>query len=161
MIEAVSTVIQNTQFSRGSAEQVSPVDAFAANPERVQRVATSGPVSPRVHVDVNFDTAVLQFLNGDRDVVRQIPSESRLEAQARDAARQAEAETQASPRRQSESAQASVQQASSNTGADTSSDGGGAQPQQQAASINAQQAAAFQAAAQSGNSNAGSVTLLA
>lgn len=161
MIEAVSTVVQNSQFTRGNAEQVSPLDSFAANPERVQRAAASGPVSPRIFVDVNFDTAVLQFLNGERDVVRQIPSESRLETQARDAARQAETQTQAAPRTQGESAQAFVQQTSANGAEQQAAASGAPQPEQQTASINAQQAAAFQAAAQSGNSNAGSVTLLA
>ena len=155
MLEAVNSVLQTAPFVRSSAEQVSTADSFAANPERVQRAPLAPYVSPYVFVDVNFDTAVLQLRNGETgDVEGQFPSQATLEAQARQAARQAvarqQASRQASQPQQSQQAPEVQQQQQQAVSA-----------QQQNQAITAQQQAAFQAAAQTGNSNAGNVTLTA
>jgi hypothetical protein len=85
MLEAVNSVISNAPLIRGNAEQVATARSFAANPERVQEVAQAPYVSPYIHVDVNYNKAVLQLRNGETgDVETQIPSEERL-AQIRDA----------------------------------------------------------------------------
>lgn len=153
-MEAVNSVLQNAQFVRASSEQISTVDSFAANPERVQRSAPQAPfVSPYIYMDVNFDKAVIQLRNGDTgDVEDQFPSEAALQAQARQRAqRQVEIENAtATPQAQEQSAQAFVQKTSPNS--DTAS---------KEAAISAQQQAAFAAAARSGNTNAGNVTLFA
>ena len=88
MIEAVNSVIASSSLLRGNTEQVSTARAFAANPNRVQETASSGSQPlispfPFIFVDVNFDTAVLQFRDSSGAVVEQIPSQSRLEAQQR------------------------------------------------------------------------------
>ena len=154
MLEAVNSVLQSAPFVRASSEQTSTADSFAANPERVQRAAPQAPfVSPYIHMDVNFDKAVIQLRNGDTgDVIDQFPSESSLEQRARQLARQqVSAETQAAAPKQPEErgAQEFVRQASPDTG------------DSDAAAITAQQQAAFAAAARSGNTNAGHVTLFA
>jgi len=148
MLEAVNSVLQNAQFVRSNSEQTSSVDSFAANPERSQRVAPQAPyISPYIHLDVNYDKAVILLRNGETgDVEGQFPSQATLEAQARAAAkRQVAVETEAatpSPKA-TEAPQAPA-------------------PQQKAdAAISAQQQAAFSAAARSGNTNAGNITLFA
>lgn len=158
MIEAVNSVLQTAPFVRASNEQVSTVDSLAANPERVQRApqAPQAPfVSPFIHVDVNLNKAVIQLRNGETgDVEDQFPSNAALEARARQAARQqaqSQQEAIAAPQSQEQSAQAFVQQTSPDSGRSAESTN----------AVTAQQQAAFAAAAQSGNSNAGNVTLLA
>jgi hypothetical protein len=82
MIEAVNSALQNASLLRASAEQTSAAESFAANPARVQKVAPRGP-SLSIFVDVNYDTAVLQYRNVEtRDVIDQIPSETLLQARA-------------------------------------------------------------------------------
>jgi hypothetical protein len=141
MIEAVNSVLQTAPFVRATNEQISTVDSFAANPDRVQKAPQAPYISPYIFLDVNFDKAVIQLRNGETgDVENQYPSEATLQAQARsDARRQIERDAQLS------------------TGPET---------QQQASppvsqTVTAQQQAAFQAAAQTGNSNAGNITLFA
>lgn len=95
MIEAVNSTLQNASLLRASAGQVSAAESFAANPARIQKVGRAPYMS--VFVDVNYDTAVLQFRNGEtRDVIDQVPSETLLESRARDEARQVEIQRQAS-----------------------------------------------------------------
>ena len=158
MLEAVTSVLQTSQFVRPSAEQTSTVDSFAANPERVQRAAPQAPyISPYIAVDVNYDKAVLQIRNSETgDVEGQFPTQAQLEAQARSAARrQVEAQQQnaasAAPQTQAQSAQSP--QAERPQAPPTGGSGSqGPTPQQQAA---------FVAAAQAGNSNASAVSLFA
>ena len=59
--------------------------SYAANPERIQAASTQAPyISLYIKMDVNFDKAILQIRDGDTgDVVRQIPTESQLEAYRR------------------------------------------------------------------------------
>lgn len=84
MIEAVNSVLSNSPLTRIATESQSVVNSFAANPDRVQVVAQAPYISPYIHVDVNFDKAVLQIRDSDTgDVVRTIPSEGQLEAYRR------------------------------------------------------------------------------
>lgn len=101
MIEAVNSVLSNAPLARGSAEQQSTSRSFAANPERVQEVAKAPYVSPYIHVDVNFDRAVLQIRDSDTgDVLRQFPSESQLKAYTRAQAAASQLETQGTSQEQ-------------------------------------------------------------
>ncbi|PZO88742.1 MAG: hypothetical protein DI626_01035 [Micavibrio aeruginosavorus] len=61
------------------------MNSFAANPDRVQQASLQAPyVSLYIKVDVNFDKALLLMRDSDTgDVVRQIPSETQLEAYRR------------------------------------------------------------------------------
>jgi len=166
MIEAVSSVIQTAPFVRGNNVQMSTSDSFAGNPDGAQKVA-QGPqapyVSPYIYYDVNFNKAVLQLRNGETgDVVDQFPSEKAMQASASKRAEQQVAAENgsgarpAAPKNQAQSAQAAVQQARPDNA-------GGEQQAAESSSSRptAQQQAAFVAAAQAGNSNAGNVMLLA
>lgn len=154
MIEAVNSVLQTAPFVRASSEQISTVDSFAANPDRVQKAPIAPYVSPYVHVDVNYNTAVLQLRNGETgDVENQFPSQNQLEAQARASARrEVGGERLSQPQKQEQSAQAFVQQTSPGRGESTSS---------KENTVSQQQQAAFAAAARAGNANAGNITLFA
>lgn len=85
MLEAVNSVLSNASYTRVATEAQSVVNSYAANPERVQQVSQAAPyLSLYIKVDVNFDKAVLQMRDTDTgDVLRQIPSESQLEAYRR------------------------------------------------------------------------------
>lgn len=84
MIEAVNSVLSNSQLSRVATEQQSVVNSFASNPDRVQVAAQAPFISPYIHVDVNFDKAVLQIRDSETgDVVRTIPTEGQMEAYRR------------------------------------------------------------------------------
>ncbi len=85
MLEAVNSVLSNAQYTRAVAEQQSVVNSYAANPERVQQASTQAPyLSLYIKVDTNFDKAILQIRdNQSGDVLRQIPTESQLEAYRR------------------------------------------------------------------------------
>lgn len=155
MLEAVNSVLQTAPLLRPQAEQVSVVDSYAANPERVQRVLPQAPyVSPYIYFDANYNKAIIQLRNGDTgDVEGQFPSEASLAARAAEIARRAAAEQPVQPQtggpqNSGESALAFVQSTEP-------------APQQQQAAQTPQQQAAFQAASRAGNSNAGSVTLFA
>ena len=84
MIEAVNSTLATSSLTRVAAQQQSSAESFAANPERVQRVAQAPFVSPYISVDTNFDRAVLQIRDSDTgDVVTQYPTKSQLEAYRR------------------------------------------------------------------------------
>lgn len=86
MIEAVNSVLSNSPVIRGNAEAVDSARSFAVNPDRVQEIAVpQAPfVSPYVSVDVDFDTAVLQIRDSETgDVLKQFPSETRLQERSR------------------------------------------------------------------------------
>ena len=86
MLEAVNSVVSNAPLLRSAGEQVAATRSFASNPDRVQEVVQAPYISPYIHVDVNFDTAVIQFRDSDTgEVVRQIPSQTRLEVKQREA----------------------------------------------------------------------------
>lgn len=156
MIEAVNSVLQTTQFVRASSEQVSTLDAFAANPDRVQKAPQAPFISPYIYLDVNYDKAVIQLRNGETgDVENQFPSSTQLEAQARFAARR-EVQSQ-TPQPTTTPKQSSGESVPVVTHSTTGDEGSA----QQTATLTAQHQAAFAAAAQSGNSNAGHVTLFA
>jgi hypothetical protein len=78
MIEAVNSVLANAPLLRGNAEQNSSVRAVQV--EAVNRIPQAPYVSPYIYVDNNFNKAVLQIRDSDTgDVLRQFPTEQRLE----------------------------------------------------------------------------------
>lgn len=87
MIEAVNSSVSSSAILRASADQVSTQRAQAANPARVQEAAEplrDAPqvpyISPYIHLDLNYNKAVLQIRDSSTgDVVRQFPSEESLE----------------------------------------------------------------------------------
>jgi hypothetical protein len=84
MIEAVNSVISNAAFTKPVMEQQSVMSSYAANPQRVQVAAQAPFLSLYIHVDVNFDKAVLQMRDSDTgDVLKQIPTERQLESYKR------------------------------------------------------------------------------
>lgn len=85
MIEAVNSVLSNAPYTKAATEQQSVARSFAANPDRIQEATSAAPyISLYIKVDTNFDRAVLQIRDSDTgDVVRQIPTESELEAYRR------------------------------------------------------------------------------
>lgn len=99
MVEAVNAVISNSSVLRGTVENVSTTRSFAANPDRVQEAASAPQVpyiSPYISVDTNYNKAVLQIRDSDTgDVIRQFPSESRLQ-QVRQQEQRAQAQQEVS-----------------------------------------------------------------
>lgn len=84
MIEAVNSTLATSAVTKAVSEQQSSANSFAANPERVQRIAQAPYVSPYISVDTNFDRAVLQIRDSDTgDVLNQYPTESQLQAYKR------------------------------------------------------------------------------
>jgi uncharacterized FlaG/YvyC family protein len=85
MLEAVNSVLSNASYTKAVADQQSVVNSYAANPDRVQQVSQQAPyLSLYIKMDVNFDKAILQMRDNESgDVLRQIPSESQLEAYRR------------------------------------------------------------------------------
>lgn len=84
MIEAVNSVLSNAAYTKVAVEQQSVVQSYAANPDRIQVAPQAPYISPYVHMDINFDKAVLQLRDSETgDVVRQIPTEGQLEAYKR------------------------------------------------------------------------------
>jgi len=100
MIEAVNSVLSNAPYTKAAVEQQSVSQAYAANPDKVQQAPQAPFISPYVHMDVNFDKAVLLLRDAQTgDVVRQIPTESQLEAykRAQTAALKAKSSTPKTP----------------------------------------------------------------
>lgn len=85
MIEAVNSVLSNAPYTKAIVEQQSVVRSFAANPSRVQEASIQAPyLSLYIKMDTNFDKAILQIRDNENgDVLRQIPTESQLEAYRR------------------------------------------------------------------------------
>ena len=160
MLEAVNTSLQSSVVNKAAVEQVSPVDSFAGNPDRIQKAAPSTDYTPSslgtlfIHVDTNFDTAVLQVRNSStKDVLRQFPSEPTL--QARQRAEQARVEAEKST--------ADVGQGQTNVQRPQVQQTQQTQQFQSTPSIQptAQQLSAFSSAATSGTSQTGQVTVFA
>lgn len=79
MIEAVKSTVANSALLRGSVEQSSTLNSFAANPDKVQQVSQAPYVSPTVRVDVNTKIAILEFRESvSGEVLAQIPSEQAI-----------------------------------------------------------------------------------
>lgn len=79
MIEAVNSVLANAPLLRGTAEGQSSASPVATS--GVERVETPY-ISPYIKVDISHNKAVIQLRDASTgDVVQQIPSETRLEAQ--------------------------------------------------------------------------------
>ena len=83
MIEAVNSVLSNVSANRGAIEQQTATRNLAANPDRIQEVATrKAPVAgTAISIDRSSNRAVLQVRDTDTgDVVRQFPTEGQLKA---------------------------------------------------------------------------------
>jgi|GEM_PF-1992045 len=79
MIEAVKSTVANSALLRGSVDQSSTLNSFAANPEKIQQVSQAPYVSPTVRVDVNTKIAILEFRESvSGEVLAQIPSEQAI-----------------------------------------------------------------------------------
>ncbi len=85
MLEAVNSVLSNSSYTRVVAQQQSASNSFAANPNKIQEASLEAPyISKYVKVETNFKGAILQIRDsGSGDVIRQIPTESQLEAYRR------------------------------------------------------------------------------
>ncbi len=163
MIEGVNSSLQTSQLLRASVQQSSGADVFSADAAPVQKIARAPSMS--VYVDIDYDTAVLQFRNAEtRDVIDQIPSETLLQYRARDEARrvavQQEAQQPLSETRAdtttvapqgTEKSSAPTQTAT--TSAPQTADAPAPAPRTSAPTQ--QQIAAFASAASAGNTNAG------
>lgn len=160
MLEAVTTVASNASLLRGPAEQLSAARSLAANPESTQIVPQAPYISPYVHLDVNFDKAVLQIRDSETgDVVRQIPSEPALESARRQLAAQARSEQlskRLTPETTGVQTQAAVDEAAPQPKAEASS----AQSSNPSFGAFAKQVASLQAAI-SGESTGATVSLSA
>ncbi len=90
MIEAVSSVVSNSQLIRSIAEQTSTTQTIAANPQRIQAAAISAPyLSP--HVDYNGGNSKPIFVVRDAatgETVKQFPSEAQIRSYQKAAAMQ-------------------------------------------------------------------------
>jgi uncharacterized FlaG/YvyC family protein len=98
MIEAVNSSVSSSAILRATADQASTQRAQSANPARVQEAAEplrDAPqvpyISPYIHLDLNYNKAVLQIRDSSTgDVVRQFPSEESLEVRRLQSLRQQE-----------------------------------------------------------------------
>ena len=96
MIEAVNSSVSSSAVLRATADQASTQRAQSANPARVQEAAEplrDAPqvpyISPYIHLDLNYNKAVLQIRDSSTgDVVRQFPSEESLEVRRLQSLRQ-------------------------------------------------------------------------
>lgn len=156
MLEAVNSVLQKAPMVRGTAEQVSSADSFAANPDRVQKIAQAPYISPYVHVDINHNTAVLALRDSETgDFLTTIPSETRLESRARDEARRADVEMARATASPATSEERSIQKPSAATAQAPQTSAGSA-----SSAPTPQQIAAFQSAAGFGaDVSEGSITV--
>ena len=169
MIESVNSVVQSTPITRADLQEFVRENSVQLQAE-VREPARAPFISPVIAVNVEYDTAVLEIRNSSTgDVIEQIPSDPRLEAQLREQARldtqreiAQEQFTQPQSSR-SESAQTFVQDVRAAASADVEISA--STETQSSGSIStpapAQQVAAFETAARSGNSNAGSISLFA
>ena len=84
MIEAVNSVLANAQVLRGNAGHVAVEQALSvvsSDDDGEVTVPQAPFVSPYIAVDLDTNTAVLQIRDSDTgDVIRQFPSETRLQA---------------------------------------------------------------------------------
>lgn len=79
MIEAVKSTVANSALLRGSVEQSSTLNSYAANPDKLQVSSQTPYVSPTVRVDVNTKIAILEYRESvSGEVLAQIPSEQAI-----------------------------------------------------------------------------------
>ncbi len=80
MLEAVNSVLSNASATRVSAEQVSTVRSYAANPEKIQETARPSKTTT-ITIDNTINRAILEVRdNSSGDIVRQFPTEGQLKA---------------------------------------------------------------------------------
>lgn len=119
MIEAVNSVIANSQLVRNVTEQAAPVRApvvsnIVAQPTESPPIILAPYISPFVYVDNQFNKAVLQIRDSDTgEVQRQFPSEQTLATRA--AAEDALQDTQLQQSQLSSTAPAQAPQAQGQT----------------------------------------------
>ena len=180
MVDAVNAPLQTTASvtaiaanvpdarttpDRGGDANVRPVAPQAE--KETSKLAQAPFISPAIFVDVNFDKAVIQIRDPDTgDVEETIPSESDLERQARleefrqrsgTAAEQSytkpvQFENVDTASREAARAQSTVSSATATTVSEV---------QSTKVQASAEQIAAFESAARSGDSNAGTISLFA
>lgn len=164
MIEAVNSTLQASQIVRPAQDSLQQdSEPVSIDIERERNFAQAPYISPAVDYNLEFDRAVLVLRDSATgEVTDQIPSDSRLEAQARATADSFSFEA---PQVRPEAAAPfsdNRSQSSSSQSIDVPQQDVQVQQverSQEAASV--QQIAAFETAARSGNTNAGSVTLFA
>ena len=82
MIEAVNSVLSNAPLLRANAEQANAARSFASTPgaEQISRIPQAPFISPYISWDKTHNKAVLAIRDSDTgDILRQFPSQSRLE----------------------------------------------------------------------------------
>lgn len=90
MIEAVNSATASAILSRGPANrsEAAPTPAAIDLLDSAPEAPRAPFVSPYISIDTDFDRAVLQIRNGETgEVIRQFPSEGRLQQEAREQAR--------------------------------------------------------------------------
>lgn len=161
MIEAVNSVISGASSARNIAVEATASNAAASNFElgdQIARAPTAPFVSPYYAVDTNYNTAVLQIRDSETgDVLKQYPSESRLEQRAEEAERSATTEPASTPTNRSAPSESSVFRATA-----ISQQGGQSGVVNSAGAAEAQAAiSALSAGAQSGQVSAAAVNVTA
>ncbi|NBX65982.1 MAG: hypothetical protein EBQ96_03195 [Proteobacteria bacterium] len=79
MIEAVKSTVANSTLLKGSVEQPSTLNSYAANPDKLQVTSQTPYVSPTVRIDVNTKIAILEYRESvSGEVLAQIPSEQAI-----------------------------------------------------------------------------------
>ena len=168
MVEAVNNILQTAPVSAlqansnaGDRNARADVAAEAIEQAETKQTVQAPFISPAIYVDLNYNTAVLQIRDSDTgDVERTIPSRSALETrqivegQIENKRQQAEALA----RKTTESAEPAVQSQITQEQVQI------ARQQNQVTSEqvqSARQVAAFQNAARSGDSNAGTFSIFA
>lgn len=104
MFEAVNSVLSNSAQPRSQAGQAAVARDIA---EQSTKLPQAPFISPYIHIDLNYDKAVLQIRDSETgDVVNQFPSQGVLET------RQAQAVAQAQKQADTQKTQAPVSQSS-------------------------------------------------
>lgn len=160
MIEAANIAQQVSAATRQVAEQNTAVRDVAVEIDTVRQGPRAPFISPAITVDVDTNIALLQIRDSETgEVERTIPSETTLDLRAADRARQAEFLSRSVSANET-TAQVTQQNASTGGSSVATPVTNAVTPDTTSADVQ-QQVAAFEAAARSGNSNAGNVTLFA
>jgi len=159
MIESVRTVIQSMPLASASGSQGAQASSDAVRD--APQFAKAPYISPYISVSQEYDRTVLQIRDSvTGEVTDVIPSESKLEAQLRQSSRDESAaqKMEASERVEKKSVSSGTD-ADAKILSDASERGVDADATSRQSAYTAQQESAFQAAARSGNVNAGSFSL--
>lgn len=107
MIEAVNSALANASILRPQDSGTNASAQNASTPALSSESGVSVPqapyISPHIEIDLDYNKAVLQVRDSETgDVVRQFPSESRLQELRREAAAQAQNATLSGTNRESD-----------------------------------------------------------